>query len=230
MALWPDNHKGVGMKVSELRKLPKKRLLDLLLKLVRQNRNLKASVCRLSQATGSQAVLRHAGRDDDAVHPGWVERHGITIPRADGVHESAEAWVRVKNGIIVGAGLKNQSILLHMISLDLLDQGAEHHGSLYKDWRAAFLSRLDPSKSGEPGGDHPHAWSKEDRYSKLIHRQEKDLLEAMDAIVAARPKARHLAAFHGNQDVFVAAFLKVANTMRDINREAEQALEAAQQA
>ncbi|QEL14772.1 hypothetical protein [Limnoglobus roseus] len=163
---------------------------------------------------------RQQSREEDTVPAGWAERNGISIPRAEGIHESREAWVRVKSGVIVGAGLKNQSILLLMVSLRLLDQGAEHHGNLYKDWRAAFLSRVDPTKSGEPGGGNPNAWSKEDRYSKLIHRLDKDLLAAMDSIVAVRPKAKHLAAFQGHQETFAGAFMQVVNAMRDINREA----------
>ncbi|MDY3551420.1 hypothetical protein R5W24_000496 [Gemmata sp. JC717] len=218
------------MKVAELRKLPKRQIVDLLLRMAVQNKRLKASVQRLHHLPAHPTVLRHVSRDDDTVPAGWVERHGISIPRADGIFESPGAWVQVKHGTIVRAGLKNESILMHMISLELLDQGAEHHGSLYKDWRAAFLSRLDPSKSGEPGGDNPEAWSKEDRYSKLLHRLDKDMTEAMDGIVASRPKARHLAAFQGNQGVFVEAFMTVANAMRDINREAEEASRRAQPA
>lgn len=185
---------------------------------------LRDSVGRLLRQAPVPKVPCHPGRDDDTVPPGWPERHGVAIPRADGIHESPEAWVRVKGGTIVGAGLKNQSILLLMVSLGLLDQGAEHHGNLYKDWRAAFLSKLDPTKSGEPGGGDPEAWSKEDRYSKLLHRLDKDLVTAMDSIVASRPKSRHLAAFQDHQKVFSGAFLLVADAMRAINREAEDAL------
>lgn len=190
----------------------------------------RETIGRLLKQAPPPKLPYHQGHPDDTVTPGWVERHGISIPRADGIFESPGAWVRVKNGIVIGAGLKNESILLHMISLELLDQGAEHHGNLYKDWRAAFLSRLDPTKSGEPGGDNPEAWTKEDRYSKLIHRLDKDLLHAMDSIVAARPKARHLAAFQGNQGTFATAFMTVVNAMRDINREAEDAAEALRRA
>jgi len=187
-----------------------------------ENKHLKETVGRLLRRP-DQPAPRQPGREDDVITPGWADRHGISIPRAEGIHESPEAWVRVKGGTIVDAGLKNQSILLLMISIGLLDQGAEHHGSLYKDWRAAFLSRLDPTKSGEPGGGNPAAWSKEDRYSKLVHRVDKDLLAAMDGIVAARPKARHLAAFQRNRATFAGAFLKVAEAMREITRQAEDA-------
>lgn len=222
------------MKIADLRKARKKHLLAMLLKAVGQNRQLRATVARLSKLSTQPPVLRHAGHADDSVPPGWAERHGIVLPRAEGVFESATAWVRVKHGAIVVAGLKNQSILHLAISLDLLDQGAERHGSLYRDWRAAFFSRLDPTRSGGEGSDTPDAWSKEDRYSKLLHRVDQEYIAAMDAIVALKPKARHLAAFHGPknatkeqvdeaQGVFVAAFLTVARAMAAINREAEQA-------
>ena len=157
----------------------------------------------------------------------WAERHGISTPRADGIFESPEAWIRVKHGVIVGAGLKNQSILLLAVSLGLLDQGAERHGSLYKDWRAAFLSCVDPAKwSAEEGRGDPEAWSKEDRYSKLQRRVDQDSIAAMDSIVAGRPKAKHLAAFQARQQAFVEAFHTVAKAMSAINQEADEALDA----
>lgn len=186
---------------------------------------LRGSVDRLLRQASRPSVLRHSGHPDDFVPAGWAERHGIQIPRASGVFQSDEAWVRVEHGVIVGAGLNNQSILCLAISLGKLDQGAEHHGNLYKDWRAAFLARVDPSRSGGGGSDTPDAWSKEDRYSKLQRRVEQDHIAAMDCIVASRPKARHLAAFQANQAGFVAAFKTVARTMADIDREAEEALE-----
>ncbi|QEH36521.1 hypothetical protein OJF2_51050 [Aquisphaera giovannonii] len=211
------------MKVADLRKAKKKRLLTLLLKVLGQNKRLKETVGRLTRLSGQPPVIRHPSHEDDFVPAGWTERHGIEIPRADGVFDSGTAWVRIKYGVIVGAGLKNQSILSLAISLDLLDQGAEHHANLYRDWRAAFLSRLDPSRSGDEGSDNPDAWSKEDRYSKLIHRIGKEYLDAMDCIVASRPKAKQLAAFQAKQDGFVGAFKVVAKAMVEINQEAEQA-------
>ncbi len=192
-------------------------------KIIAEVDRLRESVCRLLRLAGKPAAVSYASREDDSVPAGWAERHGIAIPRADGVFESGSAWVRIKHGVIIGAGLKNQSILLLAISLELLDQGAEHHASLYRDWRAAFLSRLDPTRSGDAGSDGTEAWTKEDRYSKLIHRVEKDDLDAMDSIVASRPKARHLAAFQGNQATFIEAFEKVVKAMVEINQEAGQA-------
>lgn len=194
-------------------------------KIINEVGRLRDSVRRLLQQSPAP-VTTLAGREDDSVPPGWAERHGITIPRAEGVFESATAWVRVKSGVIVGAGLKNQSILSLAISLELLDQGAEHHANLYRDWRAAFLSRLDPTRSGDEGSDGTEAWTKEDRYSKLIHRIDKDYLDAMDCIVAARPKAKHLAAFQNNQDAFIGAFKTVVKVMVEINHEAEQVQQA----
>lgn len=187
---------------------------------------LRDSVGRLLRQSPAPTVTSHTSREDDSVPAGWAERHGVTIPRADGIFESATAWLRIKHGVIVGAGLKNQSILLLAISLELLDQGAEHHGGLYKDWKSAFLSRLDPTKSGEAGSDNPDAWSKEDRYCKLLRRVEPDYLAAMDCIVSAHPRAKHLAAFQGNQAQFIEAFNLVARTMNEINRDAEAARDA----
>ncbi len=185
---------------------------------------LRRSVSRLIRQSAIPTVVHHVSHVEDSVPAGWSERNGIEIPRADGVFESATAWVRIKHGIIVGAGLRNQSILHLAISLELLDQGAEHHGNLYRDWRAAFLSQLDPEKSGGKGTDNPAAWSKEDRYSKLLRRTDQDFLSAMDCIVAIRPKARHLAAFQHNQKGFIDAFKTVGKAMNEINREADDAL------
>jgi hypothetical protein len=167
-------------------------------------------------------TLRHIPHPDDSVPPGWAERHAIAIPRSDGIFESATAWVRIKHGVIIGAGLKNQSILHLAISLELLDQGAEYHANLYRDWRAAFLSRVDPGKLGDEGSDSVEAWTKEDRYRKLLIEVDKDYMEAMDCIVAIKPKARHLAAFQHNQQGFVDAFHVVARAMADIERRAEE--------
>ena len=205
---------------SEWKGVPKKKIID-------EVERLRDSVSRMLRQSSPPPVISHASRNDDFVPSGWTERHGIEIPRADGIFESSGAWVRIKHGAIVGAGLKNQSILLLMISLELLDQGAERHSSLYKDWRAAFLSRLEPSNSGGEGDDNPDAWSKEDRYSKLQRRVDQDCLSAMDCIVAIRPKAKHLAVFQHNQGKFVEAFEAVARAMNEINREAEKALEEA---
>lgn len=186
---------------------------------------LRDTVTRLLRQNNAPVIVRHAYHSEDTVPAGWAEQHKIEIPRSDGIFESAEAWIRIKHGIIVGAGIKNQSILHLAISLDLLDQGAEHHGNLYKDWRAAFLSRLDPATGGGTGRDDPEAWSKEDRYSKLLRRIEQDYLQAMDCIVAIRPKAKHLAAFQGNQIVFISAFETVAKAMMEIEREAGEVLD-----
>jgi hypothetical protein len=127
--------------------------------------------------------------------------------------------------VITGAGLKNQSILSVMISLRLVDDGEERSARLYTDWKAAFLSCVDAVKwTPENGRGNPAAWSKEDRYSKLLHRVDQDCLFAMDAIVAEKPKAKHLSAFKNNQQKFVEALGIVVATIRDINREADEAV------
>lgn len=204
--------------------------------LIAEVERLRESVRRLIHNPGVPGIPKHKQHDSDFVPTGWAERRGVVIPRADGVFNSDEAWVRVSHGVIVAAGLKNQSILSLAISLGNLDQGLEFHGNQYRDWRAAFFSRLDPSRSGGEGSDNPQAWSKEDRYSKLLHRLDHDYIAAMNGIVAQKPKARHLAAFLGKknatkeeikegQEVFVKAFKTVVDAMAEINRQADEALE-----
>ncbi|WP_088255381.1 hypothetical protein [Fimbriiglobus ruber] len=187
---------------------------------------LSAAIERLLRRPSNPSPIRHTGRDDDFVPAGWAEQHGIAIPRSDGIFESTTAWVRVSHGVITGAGLKNQSILSMMISLQLVDEGEERSAMLYTDWKMAFLSGVDPVKwTAENGRGDPDAWGKEDRYSKLLHRVDQDSLFAMDAIVAVKPRAKHLSAFRNNQTRFVEALGVVVRTIRDINREADKTLE-----
>lgn len=191
-------------------------------------KDLRDSVGRLLRQSAAPITVRNVSREDDFVPAGWAEQHGISIPRSDGIFESASAWVRVSHGVITGAGLKNQSILSMMISLSLVDEGEERSATLYVDWKTAFLSGVDPVKwTAERGRGDPEAWGKEDRYSKLLHRVDQDCLFAMDAIVAAKPKAKHLAAFRNNQSKFTHALAVVVKAIREINREAEEALEGA---
>jgi hypothetical protein len=96
----------------------KKHLLEKLLTTLKENVRLKATVTRLMRQTGKPPVVRHAGRVDDFVPMGWVDQHGIRIPRADGLFESPRAWVRITHGVITNAGLKNQSILAVMIAAE----------------------------------------------------------------------------------------------------------------
>ena len=100
---------------------------------------LRDSVGRLLRQSSLPAPARSAGRDDDFVPAGWAEKHGISIPRSDGIFESPTAWVRVAHGVITGAGLKNQSILSMMISLRVVDEGEERSAALYADWKASFV-------------------------------------------------------------------------------------------
>lgn len=210
--------KRVDLK-SEWKGISRKKLLD-------EVERLRESVSRLLKQPAALKASPVA-HPDDFVPAGWTERHDIAIPRAEGIFESQTAWVRIKHGIIVGAGLKNQSILSLMVSMDLLDDGWVNRGHQYKDWRAAFLSSVDPSTwTAEEGRGDPEAWSKEDRYSKLQRRVDQDHIAAMDSIVASRPKARHLAAFHAKQHDFVEAFKVVGRAMGEIDREAEEALQA----
>lgn len=188
-------------------------------------KGLRDSVGRLLKQH-TRSAPAHQGNPADFVPAGWPAQYGISIPRADGIFESAAAWVRVSHGVITGAGLKNQSILSMMISLRLVDEGEERSASLYADWKAAFLSCVDSVKwTVEGGRGDPHAWGKEDRYSKLLHRVDQDCLFAMDAIVAEKPRAKHLAAFKNNQSKFAGALSTVIQAIREINREAEEALE-----
>lgn len=220
---------GVGMQQeaepkSEWEGVPRKKIID-------EVTRLRDSVSRLSRTSAQPAILRHASHTDDFVPAGWSERNGIEIPRADGIFESPTAWVRIKHGVIIDAGLKNQSILSLMVSMELLDAGWVNRAAQYKDWRTAFLASVDPVKwTAEEGRGDPETWSKEDRYSKLQRRVDQDHIAAMDCIVSGRPKARQLAAFQANQEAFVGAFKTVAQAMAEIDREAEKALEAARHA
>jgi hypothetical protein len=215
------------MQGTEIESLKKSELKKILQSSLRELEGLRESIGRLLRAAASPTVLRHQSHRDDFVPVGWSEQHGIHIPRADGIFESATAWVRISHGVITGAGLRNQSILSVMISLRLVDEGEERSAMFYTDWKTAFLSGVDPVKwTAERGRGDPDAWSKEDRYSKLLHRVDQDCLFAMDAIVAVKPKAKHLAAFRNNQSKFVDALGFVVKAIRDINREAEEALEA----
>lgn len=213
------------MRQDDVESLKKPELRAMLNASLEELDRLRPAMARLLKRQDPISAPRHTSHPDDAVPAGWAERHGISVPRADGIFECAAAWVRVRHGVVVGAGLKNRSILMLAVSLGLLDQGAEHHGNLYRDWRAAFLSRLDPGTSGGGGSGDPLAWSKEDRYSKLLHLvKERDYLDAMDAMVAGRPKARHLAAFQHDQAAFVGAFKAVARAMVEVNRQADETL------
>ncbi len=192
---------------------------------IEKNKTLSDSVARLLRQSNTASIINHPSRPDDFVPGGWTEQHGINVPRADGIFESPTAWVRIAHGVITGAGLKNQSILSMMISLRLIDDGEERSARLYTDWKTAFLSTVDSVKwSAEEGRGDPEAWSKEDRYSKLLHRVDQDCLFAMDAIVAEKPKAKPLAAFRSHQPKFVKALGIVVKAIRDINREADEAL------
>jgi hypothetical protein len=213
----------------DVESLNKPELKNKLIASLQELTHLRDSVGRLLRQANPPLVVSQRCHPSDFVPSGWTEQYGINIPRADGIFESPTAWVRVIHGVITGAGLKNQSILSMMFSLRLVDEGEERSARLYSDWKAAFLSCVDSVKwTVEGGRGDPAAWGKEDRYSKLLHRVDQDSLFAMDAIVADRPKAKHLAAFKNNKPKFVEALVTVVETIREINREAEKALEALQ--
>lgn len=212
----------------DLENASKPELRAALKKAIENVEKLKDAVGRMMRQSNTAPVINHPSRPDDFVPAGWAEQYGISIPRADGIFESTTAWVRVAHGVVTGAGLKNQSILSVMISLRLVDEGEERSARLYTDWKTAFLSCVDSVKwSADEGRGDPDAWGKEDRYSKLLHRVDQDCLFAMDAIVAEKPKAKHLSAFRNNQQKFVEALRMVVATIREINREAEKALDEA---
>jgi hypothetical protein len=211
--------------------LKKAELRDALKASLQELTALRDSLGRMLRTSAVVTPARHRSHDDDFVPSGWAEQHGIHIPRSDGLFESPTAWVKLAHGVITGAGLKNQSILSMMISLRLVDAGEERSAMLYADWKTAFLSGVDPVKwTVEESHGTPGAWSKEDRYSKLLHRVDQDCLFAMDAMVTSKPKAKHLSAFRSNQPKFVAAFKIVVNAIRAINQEAEKELEKSRKA
>ena len=207
-------------------KANKKQLLAKLLPTLAENARLKDSVDRLLKKHSTPPIVRHLGRSDDFVPVGWIERHGIDVPRADGYFESPVAWVRIVHGVITNAGLKNQSLLSVMIARDILDSGAEHHAKLYKDWRAAFFARHEAARYSDVGSGDPDAWSKEDRFSKLLRAVERKTLRYIDAIVAPNPKEKHLASLNTDPAPFVKEFSVLARAINQINGDADDALKA----
>lgn len=199
-------------------KAPKKKLLE-------ENERLRKTVARLMQNQKRTVTTTFPFHPDDFVPIGWPERYGIAIPRADGLFESAEAWVRVTHGVITGAGLKNQSILSVMILGRLLSTSAELYAKTYTDWRAAFFARIEAARYCDEGCGDPEAWSKEDRYSKLVHRVERKYLRYVDAIVHSRPTEKHIHSLNGDPTPWVQGFERMANAVHQINREADAYLE-----
>lgn len=214
------------MKLADLRKAKKKQLLAMLLKIIPQNRRLRAAVSRMTKLSTQPPVIRHISHEDDFVPTGWAEQHGIHIPRAEGIFESATAWVRITHGVITGAGLKNQSILSMMISVDLLEGNrATHYANVYVDWRAAFFARIEAARYSNEGTGDPNAWSKEDRFSKLLHAVERDCLQIIDSIVKPRPKAKEIAGFHDDHELYVDSFKTLIRSINQINKDADDYLE-----
>jgi hypothetical protein len=186
-----------------------------------ENRSLRQSVGRLMKRQGNVPVLQHGGRDDDFVPAGWVERHHISIPRSDGFFESDEAWVRITKGTITIAGLKNQSILSLLIAAEKLSPEAERDAKLYMDWRAAFFARIEAARYSNVGSGDPEAWTKEDRFSKLLKAVEREQLRCVDIIVKSKPKERDLSRLNDDPESFLEAFRIAARAISKINKDAD---------
>lgn len=207
------------------RKAKKSALLAALLPTLAENARLRDSLARLMKAQSQPPALQHHGHPEDFVPPGWAERHGVAIPRADGYFESGKAWVRIERGIITNASLKNQSLLSLMIDRELLDGGAESSSTLYMDWRAAYYARVEALRYSDVGTGDPEAWGKEDRFSKLMLAVERKYLRVVDLIVTAKPKERDVEALNGDPTPFIDAFDRMSRAMREINRQADEYLE-----
>ena len=205
-------------------KANKKQLLEKLVPLLQENVRLRDSVGRLMKTRGEPFVIQHHGHEDDFVPAGWAERHCIKIPRADGFFESKVGWVRIRNGVITMAGLKNQSILESLISRELLDAGSENQANVYSDWRAAFFSRVEAARYSDSGVGNPDAWSKEDRFSKLLKAVDRVQLRYVDILITRHPKEKDVGIANTDPQPFIRAFEKMALAMAQINRDAADAL------
>lgn len=208
------------------RRATRKQLIEKLLPTLEENQRLRESVERLMKAREAAPVLHHFSKPDDFVPAGWPERHGLIIPRADGYFESPKAWVRVIHGVITNAGLKNQSILSVMIAAKKLNERADKYANLYIDWRAAFFARIEAARYSDEGSGDPDAWSKEDRFSKLLKAVDRVHLRRVDVIVTSRPKEKDVAAYHDKPADFVDSFRKMARAVNQINRDADEYLSA----
>lgn len=209
---------------ADWRRATKKQLLDKLLPTLDENRRLRESVERLMKCRPATPAFHHAGRPDDFVPAGWPERHGVVIPRADGYFESPKAWLRVTHGVITNAGLKNQSILSLMTGRRQIDEGGEKLAYVYVDWRAAFFARVEAARYSDEGTGDPDAWSKEDRYSKLLKAVDRRDLRRVDTIVTSRPKEKDVASYHARPAEFIASFQNVVQAMLKINQDAARHL------
>jgi hypothetical protein len=208
--------------ITDWAKASKGQLHKALLKQTEENQRLRESVARLMKRQGNVVPALHRGEPEDFVPVGWVERHGIEIPRADGYFESSLGWVRVKTGIITNAGLKNQSVLSLMILKGLFDSGAERDANMYMDWRAAFFARVEAARYSNEGIGDPDSWSKEDRFSKLLKAVERRVLRRVDAIVTSYPKEKDIKLFNEDAEVYIQAFRRMAKAMTQINRDADK--------
>lgn len=208
------------------RRANKKQLLEKLLPTLEENERLRESVTRLMNSRQAPTIIHHISHPDDFVPAGWPERYGITIPRADGYFESERAWLCVTHGVIASAGLKNQSLIAMVVAAGKLPERAEKHANVYMDWRAAFFARIEAARYSNEGTGDPEAWSKEDRFSKLLHLVARLHLRRVDAMVTARPKEKDIAAFNKRPDEFLESFKITVQAISKINRNADQYLAA----
>ncbi|QDV34926.1 hypothetical protein [Tautonia plasticadhaerens] len=200
----------------------KKDLLKQLRLTLAENRQLKQSVERLMRKQGQAATARHPGHADDFVPCGWPEQHGIAIPRADGYFQSGTAWVRILHGVITHAGFKNQSILASLIEKGVLDDGSQTHASIYADWRAAFYAVTEAARYSNVGTGDPEAWSKEDRFAKLLEKIDRKDLRLVDILVSSHPTEKQVIGVCANREPFLDAFRRMADAINTINRDADE--------
>lgn len=77
----------------------------------------------------------------DIVTEQWLKSHGIVIRRAEGVHQSASAWVKVNSsGVITAAGATDQRVVAWLVDQQVLS-------SADIDYAIAFVTCRDAHRA-----------------------------------------------------------------------------------
>jgi hypothetical protein len=76
----------------------------------------------------------------DIVTEQWLQRHGITIPRASGVFSSAKGWVQVEHGTIIAAAETDERVIAWLVSRGVLDNADIDYAIAYATCRDAHRS------------------------------------------------------------------------------------------
>jgi hypothetical protein len=74
----------------------------------------------------------------DVVTEQWLRSHGIVIRRAEGVHQSPSAWVKVNSsGVITAAGVADQRIVAWLVEQGILSSADIDYAIAYVTCRDA---------------------------------------------------------------------------------------------